>query len=83
MVMRDLRLRPGIEPRMPIWFGWSGVSHTFTVAHGPVAWRAWACRGAAASERGEEDDKDGASHLPCQNSVRRPKSSCDGFLTRA
>ena len=34
MVMRALRFSPGIEPRMPISFGCSIVSHTFTVAHG-------------------------------------------------
>src|SRR3954451_15855593 len=28
-----LRLRPGIEPRMPMVFGLAAVSHTLTVAH--------------------------------------------------
>ncbi len=46
MVMRVLRFRPGIEPRTPIWLGWSVVSHTFTVAHGSTA--CLPCAGAAA-----------------------------------
>ena len=32
MYMRARRSRPGISPRMPIWFGRVSVSHTLTVA---------------------------------------------------
>ena len=56
MYMRVLRARPGMLPRMPIWFGRVSVSHTLTVAQGSGARRP---RGLAGGrERREDGDRE-------------------------
>ena len=56
---------------MPISFGCSIVSHTFTVAHGACGLAGLG--GGGRDERGEGGEEDRASHLPCQNSSRGRK----------